>query len=67
MKFKALIVKWKVHNMLYGASGKPWRHISLKKALYTHNKQPRQRGKRLCLDVHDFSSLPFFGLLCGQW
>ena len=40
MKFKALIVKLQVHNILLGASGKPWRHILLKKALYTHNKQP---------------------------
>ena len=40
MMFKALIAKWKVHNISYGASGKPWRHILLKKALHTHNKHP---------------------------
>ena len=43
----------KVHNISYGASGKPWRHILLKKkALYTHNKHPLKEANVISLPCH---------------
>ena len=35
MMFKALIAKWKVYNISYGASGKPWRHFAKKSLIHS--------------------------------